>query len=290
MKFWLCISGEPAHQLVEIARTAETAGFEGLAVCEHVVFPLNATTAHPNGPDVDYMTAHVPWPDPMTSIAAMATATSRLRFTTYVYVLPQRDPFTVAKQAATVAILSDYRFSLGVGVGWFLEEIQVLGHDPRTRGRRTDEMLAIIEDLWDDGYCEFSGEFFEVPRSAMFPVPEVPIPIWVGGGAAGQSDTASLRRAARYDGWLGMDYPFDEVPGLIERIGAARSDAGRTDNDFEVMLSPREPPALDVYKHLEDLGVTSAIGLAWWPLDPAVATIEAKRDALNRFADDFIHA
>jgi alkanesulfonate monooxygenase SsuD/methylene tetrahydromethanopterin reductase-like flavin-dependent oxidoreductase (luciferase family) len=185
----------------------------------------------------------------------------------------------------TAAILSGDRVRLGVGVGWLLEEIALLGQDPTTRGRRVDEMLAVIGDYLDDGWCEFRGEHFDIARSAMFPLPERHVPIWIGG-----KSPAALRRAARHDGWMGMNYGMDEIPGLLEALAKARAAEGsdRRD-DFEVMVIANAMPSLDLYRQLEDLGVTSTMGMPWDPGDPAFAPMDAKRPALERFAEAFIH-
>src|SRR5262249_47452194 len=134
MHFWLPIIGEDTGQLLEIARAAEAAGFAGVALADHVGVPTSFASKHPSGETPFDHRAN--FPAPLTCIAAMAAVTTRLRFLTYVYVLPMRDPFSVAKQAGTVSLLSEGRLVLGVGAGWLLEEIALLGFDPHTRGRR----------------------------------------------------------------------------------------------------------------------------------------------------------
>ena len=136
MEFWLPIIGEDASQLREIAAFAEELGFTGVAIADHVAVPLAYASKHPSGESPFDHRAN--FPDPLTCIAAMAAVTTRLRFLTYVYVLPMREPFSVAKQAGTLALLTNHRFTLGVGAGWLLDEIALLGHDPRTRWRRMD--------------------------------------------------------------------------------------------------------------------------------------------------------
>ena len=216
-------------------------------------------------------------------MAAMSMVTSRLRFMTYVYVLPLRDPFTIAKQVGTTAIVSGYRVVLGVGVGWLLEEFAGVGTDPHNRGRRTDEMLEVIGDFWADGYAEHHGEFFDFPRSGMFPVPEQPIPVWVGG-----KSRAALRRAAGCDGWLGMNYDLQEVYQLLDTLAEERRRRGDDREDFEVLVAANAPPSAELYGDLASRGVTATLGAAWRPGDPAFADIADKRAALERFAERFI--
>jgi probable F420-dependent oxidoreductase len=280
MKFWLPIIGEQVEQARDIARLAEETGFEGVLLADHVVVPDGFKSIHPSGQEM--VTTTMPFPDPFTTIAAMSSVTTTLRFMSYVYVLPLREPFSVAKQVGTTAILSDNRVVFGVGSGWLREEFEVMGLDFRTRGRRTDEMLDIIRDFWDDGWAEHHSDHYDFDRSAMFPVPSAPIPIWVGG----KSD-AALRRAIRQDGWLGMNYDLDEVHERLETLATMRADGGDTRADFEVFVIPNAMPSPELYADLEKRGVTSTLGGAWPPGDPTFATIEAKRAAAEHFAKEY---
>jgi probable F420-dependent oxidoreductase len=261
---------EPHDQLLELARIAEACGYEGLALADHVAVPAEFASVHPSGENP--FTAASPFPDPFVSMAAMAAVTARLRFMSYVYVLPMRDPFSVAKQVGTAALLSGNRVVLGVGAGWLTEEIAVLGPDPSTRGRRMDEMLDVIRDLWDDGWAELHGEHFDFDRVGMFPVPDQQPPIWVGG----KSD-AALRRAVRMGGWLGMNYGLDEVQSLLARLDAL----GGCD---EVFVIANALPSPDLYARLESWGVTSTMVMPWVPGDPSVTTLHQKRAAMERTA------
>ena len=196
MKFWLSLLFEPADQLVDHARVAEELGFEGVVLPDHIVVKEGERTPHPRGhplqPDEIFL-------DPFCAFSAMAAVTTRLRFLNFVYVVPLRDPFALAKQAGTVALLSDNRFVLGTGVGWLREEFETVGQRWAERGARMDEMLDIVRDFWDDGYAEFHGAHYDFPRSGMFPVPSERIPIWIGGHsmvaarAAPPASTATCR-------------------------------------------------------------------------------------------------
>jgi probable F420-dependent oxidoreductase len=272
---------EPPAQSVAIAELAETFGFEGIGMADHVVIPTGFGSVHPSGENPFRDTSG--YLDTFITVGAMAQATTRLKFMSFVYIIPMRDPFSVAKQAATAAILSDYRVVLGAGVGWLAEEFGVLGREFSTRGQRTDEALDIIRDFWDDGFAEHHGRHFDFPRSAMFPVPSGPIPIWIGG----KSD-AALRRAVRQDGWLGMNYPMDEVDHLVARLGQIRAEAGDDRADFEVFVIPEAMPSTDLYRRLADAGVTSTMAAPWPPGDPAFADLGTKRAALERFAEDVL--
>jgi probable F420-dependent oxidoreductase len=280
MRYWLALMYETTEQFVDLAVTAEELGYEGIAMADHIIIPDGFASVHPSGEKMVLESSA--FPEPFVMSAAMATATSRLRFMSYVYVLPMRDPFSVAKQVGTASLVSGGRVVLGVGAGWLREEFDVLGRDPTTRGRRMDEMLEVIADFWDDGWAEHHGEFFDFPRSSMLPAPASKIPVWVGG----KSDTA-LRRAVRHDGWLGMNYGLDEIDGLLTRLGELRRAAGDTRRDFEVFVIPMAPPSPELYAGLSAKGVTSTLAMPWYPGDPAFESLDAKRDAMKSFAAQF---
>lgn len=285
MQFWMPYMFEDTSQMLEVARAADELGFAGIALADHIAIPQGFRSVHPSGDNPMDHTGL--FPDPFTSIAAMATVTTRLRFMPYVYILPMREPFTVAKQAATVAALAQHRLALGVGVGWLREEIELLGQDPATRGRRTDEMIEVLRRFWRDGTAEFHGEFYDFGPTGMYPQPGGPIPVWIGGKSA-----TALARAARNDGWLGMNYDLDEIDVLLGRLGEARARAADTgearDGAFEVMVIPNALPSAALYDDLEAKGVTATIGMPWFPGDPAFATAAAKIDAMAGFADTFL--
>lgn len=268
---------EPMDQLLDIARIAETCGYHGLGLADHVAVPRAFESVHPSGENP--FTADSSFPDTFTTISAMAAVTERLRFMSYVYVLPMRDPFSVAKQVGTAACLSGGRVAFGVGAGWLTEEIALLGVDPRTRGARMDEMLEIITDLWRDGRAEHHGRFFDFAEVGMFPVPPEPPPVWVGG----RSD-AALRRAVRHDGWLGMNYDLDEIDRLLAELTRLREQEG-TGDDFEVFVIANEAPSPGLLHRLEDAGVTSTMVMPWYPGDPAAASLDAKRTAMEAMAE-----
>lgn len=285
MQFWMPYMFEDTSQMLEVARAADELGFAGIALADHIAMPKDFRSVHPSGENPMDHTGF--FPDPFTSIAAMATVTTRLRFMPYVYILPMREPFSVAKQAATVAALSQHRLALGVGVGWLREEIELLGQDPATRGRRTDEMIEVLRRFWRDGTAEFHGEFYDFGPTGMYPLPGGPIPVWIGG----KSDTA-LARAARNDGWLGMNYDLDEIDVLLGRLAVARERAAGSgldpDRPYEVMVIPNALPSPTLYDDLEAKGVTTTIGMPWFPGDPAFVSVGAKLDAMATFADTFL--
>lgn len=283
VKYWLPYMFEDTSQLLEVARAAEVAGFEGIALADHVAVPVGFASVHPSGENpFDERSA---FPEPFTCITAMATATTTLRFMTYVYIAPMREPFSVAKIAGTTAALTNHRLALGVGAGWLREEMTLLGHDPATRGARLDELIEIARRFWRDGTAEFHGDHYDFGSTGMYPQPGGPIPVWVGGKCS-----AALARAARNDGWLGMNYDLGEIDGLLTELSTARALTGEEDphGQFETMVVANATPTPSLMDDLEERGVTSTIGTPWRPGDQAFSSIEAKRDAIAAFSERFI--
>jgi probable F420-dependent oxidoreductase len=240
MDFWLSYIDEDPDQAVEVARHAEAVGFRGLALADHVSVPVRNASLHPSGGPTPF-DHRSDFPDPLITAATLLASTTALEVMTYVYVLPMREPFSVASQVATLDRLSGGRFRFGVGAGWLTEEIAMLGYPVRGRGRRMDEMLEIIERFWTEEAVEYRGEFFDFEPTGVAPKPLHPVPIWIGG----KSD-AALSRAVRHDGWLGMNYDLPEVHALLEslraRLEVRREERGHSGGRFEVFVIPASQP------------------------------------------------
>ncbi len=196
MKFGLCLpnfGGKiSASALVELAVTAEESGFDSVWVTDHVIMPRNLKTPY------DELL------EPFITLSFIAARTRRVRLGTSILVLPQRNPFLVAKQAATLDQFSNGRMILGVGAGWVEQEYEYLGADFHRRGKILDESIGLLRSLWADDTINYSGRFFAAKDAVLLPKPvQKSIPIWVGGN----SDSA-IERAARFgDGWhpVGVD-------------------------------------------------------------------------------------
>lgn len=275
---------QPIDHLVPLARAAEEAGFRAFSLADHVVDLEDVATPYPytsDGrrrwePDVD-------WPDPWVTVGALAQVTTRLQFFTSIYVAAMRNPFVVAKAVGTAAALSGGRVALGVGVGWCREEFELLEQDFGTRGRRTDEGLALMRELWKPGWTEFDGEFYRCDRLVMKPEPPGPIPIWVGG----LSDVA-LRRAARHDGWVGDMTSTDDAIDIARRLRALREESGRADEPFEVVLALTDALAPDDFARAAEGGVTLTMTMPWMYYCGQQAPLQDKLDGIRRFGEDVI--
>jgi probable F420-dependent oxidoreductase len=285
VKFWQSVSFTETEQLVEIAKLAEQVGFEGILVSDHLFHPEKIASKYPYTEDgVPGFHAETPWPEPFSTVAAMAAVTSRLRFATMVYILPLRHPIEVAKACATLDVLTGGRFILGAGAGWMKEEFDQLGVDFHTRGARFDESITALRKLWKPGMVEHKGRFFDIPRIQMSPPPKRAVPIYVGGGSP-----AAFRRTARLaDGWLGTGTDPAQASRDLAEISRLRAEAGRTREPFEAIVPLTTPPDADVLRRLEDQGAHGTVSYPFlYTLGPT-STLDQKRRYLEGYAENVI--
>jgi probable F420-dependent oxidoreductase len=286
MKFWQGLMWIEPEQLVPCAQFAEEVGFEGALLADHGVYPQVITSRYPASPDGKApMSPHWPYPDCWATMGVLAGATKRLKFSIAIYVLPLRAPWEVAKATGTLAILSNNRIALGIGVGWMKEEFDIYGVDFHTRGKRTDEMIAVMHKLWRGGMVEHHGRFFDFPAFQIAPAPDRPVPIWVGG----YSEAAERRAAYLCDGWLGQGNNAEDVPDVIARINRMRKEAGRDHLPFEYAFPVSEPPSVDLFKRMRDQGCTSGFSLPFIFELGLNSTLDNKKRMMERFATQIIH-
>lgn len=277
MQFWQSFARTPMEHMPDLVRTAEDIGFTGVTISDHLVRPVEINTPYPYSADgKPVSTTHTPFAEPWVLITHLAGFTKSLRFMPSVYVLPLRDPVSVAKSLGSACVLTGERIDFGIGVGWMREEFAVTGQDFTTRGKRTDEMLEILAKLLTGEVVEHHGEFYDLPPLTMTPAPSK-MPMILCGGES----KAALRRAARLDGWLGVAYDFDEIPGVLEGVREAREDAGTLDRPFEIVLAVKGGATPDQISELEEMGVTRMV-LPPLMGDTAAEKVQQMRDAARR--------
>jgi probable F420-dependent oxidoreductase len=276
-----------------LARASERLGYGGIYISDHLFNPRELESRYTYSLREDGAPGWEPdtaWPDPMCVIAALATATEHLTFTTGVYIAPVRDLITVAKTVGTTAVLSDNRVRLGVGVGWCKEEFDQTGQDFASRGKRLNEMILALRALWRGGWVEFHGEYYDVPACQMEPAPSAPVPI-LGGG---HSPVALRRTAALCDGWIAAGaYSEEEAWTHLAALRAALKSAGRSDEPFSIYMSLNERPDLDMFHRFIDAGVTDFVCAPWMfvRVEPGTPDDKALADrlaAVQWFADEFV--
>jgi probable F420-dependent oxidoreductase len=281
-----------------LAKAVEDSGWSGFIVPDSLCYPKVSDSKYPYTPDGNReFLESKPFLDPFALIPAMGAVTSRLRFSTFVVKLPIRHPVLVAKQAASVAVLTNNRFAFGVGVSPWPDDFRICNAEWKGRGKRMDEMIAIIRGLTSRGdgaglafspgrFFEFHGTFYDLEPIKMSPVPSVPIPILIGG----HSD-AALKRAARLgDGWMHAGGDPVEFDRMLARLAELRREYGREREPFEIHVISLDGYSVDGAKRLQDRGVTDAIiGFRnAYAMEQDTETVQQKMDAVRRFADDVI--
>lgn len=252
--------GNDPRVIRDFAREVEQAGYDYLLAYDHVLGAEAARFRGPIGgfPRAPYTIEH-PFHEVFILFSYLAAATVRLRFATSVLILPQRQTALVAKQAATLDLLSEGRVRIVVGVGWNFAEYEALGEEFGTRGRRLEEQIAVLRRLWTQPVVSERGEYHLLDRVGINPLPlQRPIPLWIGSGAADHS----LRRVARLaDGWMPLLQPGEHLAASVARLRAYLGETGRDPAAFGIdarlAIGRTEPSAwMREAEELAALGIT----------------------------------
>ncbi len=285
MQFWSGTAFMDMTEAIAVATMLDDAGYDGIVASDHMIYPRDLSSPYPDSatgkPGWEPETA---WPDSWVMIGAMAAVTQRLRFSNAIYVAPARPLLEVAKLVATASVISGGRVSLAAGIGWMREEYELMGQDFGNRGKRLDEMIPALRELWRGGWVSWSGKHYQVPEMMIEPHPPAPVPILCGG-----ESEAALRRAARLcDGWVGYAYGWDDAIGYAQRLTALRRECGREHEPFEILLALLEPPSIDLYRRAEDAGITAVMCRPWLGLDDGPGGVERYRKPIEQFAENII--
>ena len=213
------------------AQAVEGLGYDHILVFDYILGAGRTTRPNWRG---NYHSGD-PFHEVFVLYGYLAAVTSRVELVTGVLVLPQRQTALVAKQAATLDLLSGGRFRLGVGVGWNDVEFEGLNEDFGTRGARIEEQIAALRALWSDTAITFKGRWHTIRDAGINPLPvRRAIPIWIGG----MTEPALKRTGRLGDGWLPLHAPDDEARAMLERLHDYAREAGR------------DPAAIGVEPHL----------------------------------------
>jgi probable F420-dependent oxidoreductase len=286
----------PENQVL-IAQRAESLGYHSLWVFQRLLYAIRPQNDYPPLPGQ-------PWPksfervmDPLVSLAFVAGVTTRIRLGTSVLIMPYYTPVMLAKQLATLDVLSRGRLDVGLGIGWSMDEYEAVGVPYKARGRRADEFLRCLKAIWTEDPVEFSGEFYRVPRSKVEPKPvqRPHPPITIGGYGP-----TVIQRAVSCDGFNGGNVPLQQVAPLVSDIKAAAEKAGRdpatlqivSRGSFQLHASPQGKDRRPLWGSLEeireDVGRYAEAGLTELFLeanfDPRGATLERALEVMDALA------
>lgn len=260
------------------AQTAEEVGYDHLLAYEHVV----GANPPPGSSDWPYQ-LESPFFEPLALFAHLSAVTSRISFATAVLILPQRQAALVAKQAATVDVLSGGRLRLGVGIGWNPVEYEALGVPFGNRAARLEEHVDVLRRLWTQPEVSFDGRWQSLDGVGIRPRPDRVIPIWYGGKA----DAVLRRVAADGAGWLAPGFPHpDAASGRLARLRVLIEERGRPFGDigleFRIGYGNGDPQRwLELARGWVDAGAThvslNTMDLGWEP--------GRHLDAMVRFAE-----
>jgi probable F420-dependent oxidoreductase len=286
MKFGIAFANTGPYAKPEgaaaIGRAAEAAGVESLWPVEHVVVPEEYASTYPysgdgkmpGGSDFDI-------PDPLIWLTWIAGHTSTVKLGTGIVILPQRNPVVLAKEVATLDVMSGGRMLLGVGIGWLEEEFDILGASFPDRARRTEEYVEVMRALWSQDRASFAGETVTFSDVISRPRPvDRHVPVHIGGHSP-----AAARRAGRIgDGFLPAKGDLSE---LLDEMRKAADGAGRDPESIEVTWSSPVvvgggEAAVDEVGRLAEAGVSRLL------LPPLTYNPAAIGDVLGAFGEDVI--
>jgi probable F420-dependent oxidoreductase len=277
---------DSSHYL-PLARAAEEAGYSSITVADSLAYPKESDSVYPYTADGSRtFLEDKEFIETFVLCAAMGAVTTTLRFTPFVLKLPVRPPVLVAKQAASVAALTNNRLALGVGISPWPEDFEIMGVPFARRGKRMDECMEIVRGLTSGEYFEYHGEFYDIPAIKICPTPSEPIPLLVGGHA-----DAALRRAVlRGDGWMHGGGAPEELDALLSKIETIRRAEGVADRPFEIHVISLDAYSADGIKRLEDRGVTDVIVGFRIPyqVGPDTEPLAKKIEHLDRYAESVI--
>jgi probable F420-dependent oxidoreductase len=278
--------------IVRLSRSAEAAGFAGIGFTDHPA-PSDKWL---KGGGHDAL-------DPFVALGVIAAVTDRLRLIPNIVVLPYRNPFLVAKAAATLDAVSDGRFTLSVATGYLRSEYRALGVDFERRNDLFDEALEVLERVWSGDEVSFEGGGFTASGVSANPKP-VHVPIWIGGNSA----LTRRRVAARGDGWNPFPAPawlaktsrtvplegLDDLAPMLDHLWRHVQEAGRDPSAIDVAFTTGLPGAgddgFDAGAHLEQLDRMAQLGVTWNSTTVPGDSLAHAVEALERYGAEVIHA
>ena len=255
MHIGVCIfATEYAIRIDELAREVEQRGFESLWVPEHTHIPTSRRSPFAGGQPLPEEYKHTL--DPFVALMAAAAVTKRLRVGTGICLIIERDTITTAKAVASLDLLSNGRFELGIGGGWNAEEMEHHGTIFKSRFQRLREQVLAMKELWTKDVAEYHGDFVDFSPSWSWPKPvqKPHPPVLLGGGA-----TNVLQRVVAWgDGWLPNRITPEQVRESRVTLDRLAKDAGRDPSKLTISVFG-QPPDRDLIRRYLDAGAARVI-------------------------------
>ena len=231
--------------IIQMAKNAESEGFDSLWVFDRLLWPINPQTPYPGTPDGSLPIEYQIMLDPLETLTYVAANTNKIALGTSVIDILFHNPIVLARRFATLDILSEGRAICGFGIGWSKDEYQASNIPFQNKGKRADEFIQALKKIWRDDVVEFKGEYYNIPASKIGPKPmQKPYPpVYMGGFSPN-----TFSRIVNYDtnGWLGVVAgPLEYLDNTIKTIKDIANKANKDPNNFKVILLAHLNVALD---------------------------------------------
>jgi probable F420-dependent oxidoreductase len=224
------------ENVIHMAQSAESEGFDSLWVFERLLWPINPQTPYVATPDGSLPIEYQIMLDPIETLTYVAANTNKIALGTSVIDMLFHNPVVLARRFATLDVLSQARTICGLGIGWSKDEYQVSNTPFQDRGKRADEFIQAIKRIWTDDVVEFKGKYYSIPASKIGPKPlqKPHLPIYIGGFSPN-----TFSRIVNYDtnGWLGLiGAPLEYLDNTVTTIKVSANKANKDPNKFKVIL------------------------------------------------------
>ena len=233
------------ENVIQMAKNAESEGFDSLWVFERLLWPINPQTPYVATPDGSLPIEYQIMLDPLETLTYVAANTNKIALGTSVIDMLFHNPVILARRFATLDILSEGRSIAGFGIGWSKDEYQASNIPFQNRGKRADEFVQVLKRIWTDDVVEFKGKYYNIPASKIGPKPiqKPHPPVYLGGFSPN-----TFSRIVNYDtnGWLAVvGGPLEYLDNTIKAIKDIANKANKDPNKFKVILLAHLNVALD---------------------------------------------
>lgn len=264
----------------DMARALEAAGYESFWVPEHTHIPAERRSPYPGGGDLPRPYYHMA--DPFVSLGVAAAVTTRLKLATGICLVVERDPITLAKEVATLDMLSDGRFLFGIGAGWNAEEMENHGTDFKTRFKLMKEQVEAMKVIWAEEQASYHGDFVNFDNIISYPKPvQSPHPPIIFGGA---TPLARQRVADFCDGWMPIDVLLEDLPNAMADLRRRAEAGGRDPESISVTMFAFDGGDGDTILRYNDLGIDRVVLVAPRARDGALAFVDRFAEMIDRVA------